>query len=79
MWHHQGPNYREWLELIKNNAELDFDGLKAMAERIEREGGRLSQGQRADLLSRLGTMQVRAAKHGRHFRHAAPVTGPSAS
>lgn len=79
MWRDQGPNYHEWLQVIEHNADLDFEGLKAIGERIEQDEGRLSQAQRAELLRRLGDLQIQAANRDRVFAHRQPVTGPSGS
>jgi|GEM_PF-3002071 len=79
MWRDQGPNYREWLSVLDHNADLDFDGLKALAERIEQEPGRLSAAQRGELLRRIGDLQIQAANRGSVFTHSKPLTGPSGS
>lgn len=79
MWRDQGPNYREWLGIIEHNADLDFEGLKAIAERIETEPGRLSEAQRGELLRRIGDLQIQAANRPSVFSHREPLTGPSGS
>lgn len=79
MWRNQGPNYQEWLGIIEHNADLDFEGLKAIAERIEQEPGRLSEAQRGELLRRIGDLQIQAVNRASVFSHREPVTGPSGS
>ncbi len=60
-----GPTYREWLEFINHRAHGSFSDLKAISRRIEAEGksSRLTSAQRADLLERLGDLQISAAQH----------------
>lgn len=60
-----GPTYSEWLEFINHHAHRSFGDLKAIAERIEKDGksSRLTSAQRADLLERLGDLQIDAANH----------------
>ena len=60
-----GPTYSEWLEFINHRAHRNFDDLRAIAKRIEEEGksSRLTGAQRADLLERLGDLQIDAANH----------------
>ena len=64
-----GPTYNEWLEVINHRAHHSFDDLKAIAERIEEEGthSRLTSAQRADLLRRLGDLQIAAANHAAKY------------
>ncbi len=66
-----GPTYREWLEVINHRAHHSFSELKAIAERIEeeREFSRLTSAQRADLLERLGDLQIAAANHAASSRY----------
>ena len=60
----RGPTYREWLEVINHNAHHSFEDLKAITERVEdRTCSRLTEAQRADLLHRLGDLQIAAANH----------------
>ena len=63
-----GPTYREWLEVINHRAHHSFEDLKAIAERIEdTECSRLTSAQRADLLERLGDLQIAAANHAAKY------------
>ena len=63
-----GPTYKEWLEVINHRAHHSFEDLQAIAERIEdTECTRLSQAQRADLLHRLGDLQIAAANHAAQY------------
>lgn len=57
-----GPTYQEWLDVISHSTTLGFEDLQAMAQRIEEDPGQLTKGQRAELLRKLGDMQVAAAK-----------------
>lgn len=58
-----GPSYREWIDVIEHSKLASFDELKAMADRIESSDiSPLTEGQRADLLQRLGDLQVAAAR-----------------
>lgn len=67
---HLGPTYNEWLEVINHKAHHSFEDLKAIAERIEdREGTRLTSAQHADLLHRLGDLQIAAANHAAQYEH----------
>jgi hypothetical protein len=61
-----GPSYREWIDVIAHSRLASFGELKAMAERIaSSDVSPLTEGQRADLLERLGDLQVAAAqRHG---------------
>ena len=64
----QGPTYQEWLEVINHRAHHSFEDLKAIAERIEdTECTRLTEAQRADLLHRLGDLQIAAANHAAKY------------
>ena len=69
---HSGPTYKEWLEVISHRAHHSFEDLKAIAERIEeeREFSRLTSAQRADLLERLGDLQIAAANHAARYDNA---------
>ncbi len=75
-----GPSYREWLDVIEHNKLTSFVELKALAQRIERSDiSPLTGGQRANLLRRLGELQVTAAKsvrgvHGKHDLRSGPAT-----
>ena len=61
---HFGPTYNEWLEVINHRAHHSFEDLKAIAERIEEEEfSRLTAAQRADLLHRLGDLQIAVLNH----------------
>lgn len=66
-----GPSYREWIDVIEHGKLASFAELKAIAERIESsEISPLTEGQRAELLARLGDLQVRAARrHGFRDKH----------
>ena len=64
MTHHIGPTYNEWLEVIHHSAHHSFEDLKAIAERIEDKAcSRLTAAQRADLLNRLGDLQIAVLNH----------------
>lgn len=59
----RGPSYREWCDVLEHTSNHSFDALKAISERIEeKEVSRLSAAQRADLLQRLGDLQIAAAQ-----------------
>ncbi len=58
-----GPNYREWREVLAHTSNYSFNELKELTERIEeREGSRLSEAQRAELLQMLGDLQIAAVR-----------------
>jgi hypothetical protein len=58
-----GPSYREWIDVIEHSKLASFEELRAMAERIESSDvSPLTEGQRADLLERLGDLQVAASQ-----------------
>ncbi|MDZ7703080.1 MAG: hypothetical protein U5L04_01180 [Trueperaceae bacterium] len=59
----RGPSYHEWCDVLAHTSNYSFDELKAISERIEeKEASRLSTAQRADLLQRLGDLQIAAAR-----------------
>lgn len=75
-----GPSYREWLDVLEHAKNATYDELHAIAERIDAEGhdSRLTQGQRAELLRKLGDLQIAAAQreeifHGDHSLRTGPA------
>lgn len=59
-----GPSYREWLEVIAQHQHASFSELQKLSRRIEssKDFAHLTPGQRAELLRRLGDLQVAAAQ-----------------
>lgn len=63
MTHNTGPTYRDWLEVLAHTANYSYEELHSIAERIEDQSfSRLTQSQRVKLLSKLGDLQITAAR-----------------
>jgi hypothetical protein len=58
-----GPSYHEWLDILAHSKHASFSELQKLSRRIEnsKDFAHLTPGQRADLLRRLGDLQVAAA------------------
>lgn len=64
-----GPSYSEWLNVLSHAKTASFDELQRIAQRIAEstETSHLTEGQRAELLGKLGDLQVAAAHRTNPF------------
>lgn len=58
-----GPSYQEWIEVLDHSKLASYDELHAIATRInDSKITPMTEGQRAQLLRRIGDLQVSALK-----------------